>query len=92
MMDFINGLGSSDLRSLELCLEAFRENAFKEEIEDMGFNRNSGYVYLYLSNGVCIASCFGQDVVYIQSNFETGEEDFYDSYYNCLHQISEDHE
>jgi hypothetical protein len=90
MIDFINSLGSSDMASLELCLTAYRENAFKEEVEDMGFNVNSGYVYLYLTNGICIASCFGQDVTYIRSNFETGEEDFYDEYYNCLHEIKED--
>ena len=91
-LEFINGLGSSDMTSLINVLQAYQENAFREEIEDIGFNQNSGYVYIYLTNGVCISSCFGQDVEYISTDWETGEEVFYNEYYNCLHNIKEDEE
>jgi hypothetical protein len=51
---------------------------------ECGFNLNSGYVYIALENGVCIASCFGQSVDYIVTDFETGEESFYDSYNEAI--------
>jgi len=92
MQEFLNTLGSSDMKSLELCLEAYRLNAFREEIEEMGFNTSTGYIWIYLTNGVTIASCFGNDVEYIATNFDTGEEVFYREYYNCLNNISENEE
>jgi hypothetical protein len=92
MHEFLNTLGSSDMKSLELCLEAYRLNAFSEEVEDMGFNTHSGYVWLFLTNGITIASCFGQDVEYIATDFDNGKERFFSNYYNCLNNINEDEE
>lgn len=80
MKELINKLGTSDIRSLELVLKAYRQNAHREEIEDIGFNENSGYVYIYLENGISICSCFGHDVEYVVTDHETGEETFYDNY------------
>ena len=85
--EFVNELGSSDLRSLELCFEAYRENAFKIEIEDMGFNKNSGYIWLMLANGVTIASCFATDVVYFATDWDSGEEEAFDEYWECVNQV-----
>jgi hypothetical protein len=51
-----------------------------EEIMEEGFNPNSGYVYIALEDGVCIASSLGQNVEYIINDFESGEEKFFDSY------------
>jgi len=48
-----------------------KNNAFKEEIMECGFNTNSGYIYIALENGICIASSFGQGVDYIITDFET---------------------
>ena len=90
--EFLNGLGSTDMSSFILVLEAYQKNAFREEIEDFGFNTNSGFVYIYLTNGVCIASAFAQDVTYISTDWDSGEEIFYNEYYNCLHNIKEDEE
>lgn len=78
--EFLNKLGSADMQSLTLVLDAFREFAFNQEVEDYGFNTNSGYVWLYLTNGCTIASCFGQDVDYIFTDFDNGEEVFLDTY------------
>jgi hypothetical protein len=78
--EFLNKLGSSDMESLTLVLDAFRQYAFKQEVEDYGFNTSSGYVWVFLTNGCTIASCFGQDVVYIFTDFDNGEEVFLDSY------------
>lgn len=80
MKELINRLGTSDLVSLSKVIDAYRENAHREEIEDIGFNENSGYVYIYLENGLSICSCFGRDVEYLVTDFETGEETFFDDY------------
>ena len=50
-----------------------------EEIQEEGFNINSGYVYIALENGVTIASAFGQPVEFIVYDNETIEEMFFDS-------------
>lgn len=84
MKELINKLGTSDIRSLELVLKAYRENAHREEIEDIGFNENSGYVYIYLENGISICSCFGNDVEYFVTDFETGDEALYEDYNDAI--------
>lgn len=78
--NFINNLGSSDMESYILVLNEYRKYCFSEHIESVGFNENSGYVYIYLQNGISIASCFGQSVDYIINDPETEEEIFLDTY------------
>lgn len=80
LTQLVNGLGTSDLRSLELVLKAYRENAHREEIETIDFNDGSGYVYIVLENGIQIASCFGQDVEFITMDFDEEEEKFFNTY------------
>ena len=83
-LEFIENLGSSDFESWILVQKAYKQNAFNEDIMECGFNQNSGYVYIALENGVQIASCFGQDVDYITYDFETGEENFFDTYQEAI--------
>ena len=80
MENLISKLGSSDYESYLLVHEAYRDYAFGEEIMETGFNTSSGYVYIALENGIQIASCFGWGVDYIVTDFETGEEHFFDTY------------
>ena len=82
--EFLNDLGSSDFESWILVNKAFQKYAKGEDIMECGFNKNSGYVYIALENGVTIASCFGQEVDYIIYDFETGEEHFLDEYKEAL--------
>jgi len=86
-LDFINDLGSSDFESWILVQQAYKGNAFQEPILECGFNKYSGYVYIALENGISIASCFGQSVDYIITDFETGEESFYDNYSAALYHL-----
>jgi len=79
-LDFIKDLGSSDFESWILVQQAYKQNAFNEDIMECGFNKNTGYVYIALENGVQIASCFGQSVDYITCDFETGDEEFFNTY------------
>ena len=82
--EFINDLGTSDYLSWILVQKAHLQYAYNEIIEDYGFNRMSGYVYIALDNGIQIASCFGQKVEYIKLDYETQEELFFDTYEEAL--------
>jgi hypothetical protein len=66
--------------------KAYADECSREDIMQVGFNENSGYVYIALENGVTIGSCMGQDVEYITTDFETGEETFYNSYQEAINQ------
>jgi hypothetical protein len=83
-LQFIQELRNSDLESWILVQRAYQEVAQREDIMECGFNKMSGYVYIALENGVTIASCFGQSVDYIKYDFETGEEEFFDTYEEAL--------
>lgn len=69
---------------LSKVFQAYAENCSCEPIETIGFNENSGYVYIALENGVIIGSCMGQDVTYILYDMMNGEEVFFDSYDHAL--------
>ena len=77
----LNKMGSSDIESMHKVIEAYRKiDGKNEEIFETGFNTSSGYVYIALENGISIASNFGQDVEYIVTDMDTGEEFFLDTY------------
>jgi hypothetical protein len=69
-----------EAKGLAKVWKAYYKNASREDIMEVGFNQNSGYVYIALEYGITIASAFGQDVEFIVTDFEDGEEFFFDSY------------
>ena len=71
---------------LSNVFKAYAEECSREDIMEIGFNANSGYVYIALENGITIASSMGQRVEYIVTDFETGEESFFDNYTLALNQ------
>jgi galactokinase len=71
---------------LSNVFKAYAEECSREDIMEIGFNANSGYVYIELENGITIASSMGQRVEYIVTDFETGEESFFDNYTLALNQ------
>lgn len=81
----INGFDSHSLCYLEAIgmskvFKAYAEIG-EEILEDgIGFNPNSGYVYISLENGIDICSMLGRDVEYLVTNSDNGEETFYDNY------------
>ena len=83
--DFLNTLGSSDLESLQIILNTYNEYYLicSNDIEDIGFNKSSGYVWLLLENGITILSCFGQSVEFMTID-SRGNEIFYDTYYDAI--------
>ena len=60
-----------------------------EDIMEVGFNANSGYVYIALENGISICSMLGQDVEYLVTDFEDGTEYFLDTYEEVEKKINE---
>lgn len=80
----INGLSDSiaycEAQGLGLCFSAYAEYSAREEIMAIGFNPNSGYVYIALENGISICSMLGRSVEYLVNEWETGEEHFFDEY------------
>ena len=87
-LQFIQELRNSDLESWILVQRAYQEVAQREDIMECGFNKMSGYVYIALENGVQIASCFGQSVDYIVYDFESDEEEFFDTYTEAINSIN----
>jgi hypothetical protein len=53
-------------------------------VSAVGFNDNSGYVYIALEEGVDICSMLGREVEYLVTCFETGEEFFFDNYQDAI--------
>jgi hypothetical protein len=69
-----------EAQGLAICFQAYAGECAGESINQVGFNPNSGYVYIALENGVSICSMLGRGVEYLVTNFEDGEETFSESY------------
>ena len=80
----INGLGDTiafcEAIGLSKVFKAYANECTGEEIMEVGFNPNSGYVYIALENGIQIASMLGENPEYIVTDFNSGEEKFYETY------------
>lgn len=78
-----NHVAYCEAMGLSLCFSAYAEESAREDILEIGFNSNSGYVYIALENGVTICSMLGRGVEYLVTDFENGEEHFFDSYHEA---------
>ena len=66
---------------LSKCFKALAKIADKCVIDDcIGFNANSGYVYIALEDGITICSMLGRDVEYLVTDYDDGAEFFFDTY------------
>lgn len=84
------GVSYCESTGLAKCWNAYAEYSAGETINMIGFNDNSGYVYIALENGVQIACAFGRDVEYIV--FGDSEEKFFDSYQDAVDYMNDDEE
>jgi hypothetical protein len=75
-----DGIAYCEAEGLSKVFAAYANECAGEYIMEVGFNPNSGYVYIALDNGISICSMLGRDVEYLTADFETGEEHFFDSY------------
>lgn len=84
----LDEMGFKDIESMKLIIDAWYKLDDRDIMyEGTGFNKMSGYVYITLENGISICSCFGRDVEYLVTDFETGEEYFYETYEKALNTI-----
>lgn len=72
---------------LSKVFAAYAENAAGEDINSIGFNHNSGYIYICLENGISICSAFGRSVEYLTNNQETEEEEFFNTYEEAINNL-----
>ena len=84
MHGFNNSIAYCEAFGVSLIYQAYAKFCPGEWVFQMGFNSNTGYVYIALENGISICSCLGNPVEYLVNNFENGEEIFYDSYEEAL--------
>jgi hypothetical protein len=78
----INGIDGSiaycEAKGLSKVFMAYANECSREEIMEVGFNPNSGYVYIALENGISICSNLGREVEFGANN-DAGET-FYETY------------
>ena len=73
-----------EAKGLARCWEAYANNASGQDIMSIGFNDQTGYVYIILENGITIVSVFGKPVEFIIFDCETEEELIFDDYDEAL--------
>lgn len=80
----INGIDGSiaycEAKGLSKVFMAYANECSREEIKEIGFNPNSGYVYIALEDGISICSNLGRGVEFLVTDFKNGEETFYETY------------
>lgn len=82
-----DSLAHLEAKGMSKVWMAYADNCAGEYIMEVGFNSQSGYVYIALENGVCIGSNTGGDVEYIVTDFNNGDEFFFDDYETALKQM-----
>jgi hypothetical protein len=80
----IHGLNENiaycEAMGLSKCFEAYANEFTDATIFEIGFNPNSGYTYIALEcSQVTICSMLGRAVEYLVTDFDNGEEFFYDT-------------
>ena len=85
----ISTLYGLDLQSYKKIVDVYCDLDNRPDIENEGFNTSSWYVYLYLDNWISICSCFGWDVEFMVTDFETWEEFYYSDYQSALDKLEE---
>jgi hypothetical protein len=78
--NFKNPLDKNVSGDLAVIFNAYKANNLNEYILEVGRNERSGYSYIALENGICICSNGHESAVYLATNFENGEEFFFDTY------------
>lgn len=84
-----NSIASLEAQGLSNVFAAYSDNCAGEDIMEVGFNPNSGYVYIALKNGISICSMLGRDVEYLVIDFNDGEEYFLDTYEEAIEKQEE---
>lgn len=76
---FTDGIAYCEAMGLSKVFEAYAKIGGNIMEGGIGFNPNSGYVYIVLENGVSICSMLGREVEYLVADVY-GEEYFFNTY------------
>lgn len=76
---FTDGIAYCEAMGLSKVFEAYAKIGGDIMESGIGFNPNSGYVYIVLENGVSICSMLGREVEYLVADVY-GEEYFFNTY------------
>lgn len=83
----LNAPARLEAKGLAKCWEAYAQYAAGVPILEVGFNDQSGYVYIALEYGLTICSLFAQEAGYVIFDHETGNECFFDTFEKALEQV-----
>jgi hypothetical protein len=78
-----NSICTLEAIGLAKCFDAYSD-INSEKIFEIGFNENSGNVYIALENNISILSMLGRRVEYLVTDLENGEEFFFDNFTDAL--------
>jgi len=78
-----------EAKGLSKVFGAYANNCSSEDIFEVGFNANSGYVYIALENGISICSMLGGNVEYLVTDLDNGEEYFFDTYEEAENKLNQ---
>lgn len=81
-----DGIANREAIGLAVVFEAYANHAGAADIQEIGFNPNSGYVYIALENGVQICSMLGNEAEYLVTDIMNGEEEWFSDYDIALDQ------
>jgi len=80
----LQNLSALESLGLSKVFKAYANDTNMPSIDEVGFNANSGYVYIALEDGICICSLLGGQVEYLVTDFEDGTETFHKTYDKAL--------
>jgi len=66
---------------LSKCFEAYAKHCASDNIMEVGFNSKTGYTYIALEyQPISICCMLGREVEYLVTDFDNGEEYFFETY------------
>jgi len=87
----LNGLNQSiaycEAEGLSICFQAYANNFPGEDIFEIGFNPNTGYTYIALEQNVTICSMLGRNAEYLVTDFDNGQELFFNNYQEAVQHL-----
>ena len=86
----LNNPSYCEAMGLSKVFKAYAEECSREDIMIVGFNAYSGYVYIVLESGINVCCCINQEVEYLVTDFETGEEHFFNSYEEAQNRLTDE--
>lgn len=78
--NFNESIAYCEAMGLSICFAAYAKHCSQETIYNIGFNENTGYVFIALENGITICSSFGHDAEFIIIDDINCKEEFFESY------------